>query len=283
MRIEILALVVAGVSSHECNHPTDENSWKFCCFDEQDDVLYQGSPVAFELDGVDYSSAEKYMMATKAVLLGDFKGSFNQILVEDDAAKLKKLGRNIGPFNGPVWSRLAEGVVYDGNMAKFYQNEDARNVLMDTEGFDLLFASEGLWGALGKGSEDRNLMTDCISGSSHTLSGPNKLGRTIQKIRGDYGKLVDAFSTIRESGCAEDIAIVDAIEGFLQGRKIDCRHWIQIAADTVRGGAPKPLDGLDEDVKNIIIEMAERRVRYCAFLSLQSTFNGRLAEIKPIP
>ena len=56
----------------------------------------------FEVDGVQYHTAEQYMMAQKAVLMGD-KATYREIMAAYDPREYKKLGRFInresfGPY-----------------------------------------------------------------------------------------------------------------------------------------------------------------------------------------
>ena len=70
------------------------------CFhnpDEENGYLSNWYPSPFTYRGTEYSSLEQYMMHQKAVAFGDGVTA-EKILATDDVAKVKALGREVGPL-----------------------------------------------------------------------------------------------------------------------------------------------------------------------------------------
>ena len=80
----------------------------------------------------EFTSAEQYMMASKANFFEDF-AMREQIMATNDPKKQKQFGRKVKNFNAEKWDFAARDVVLSGNMAKFSQNEDFYDHLMATE------------------------------------------------------------------------------------------------------------------------------------------------------
>ena len=85
----------------------------------------------FEVDGVEYSSLEQYMMHMKALLFGDAEAA-GKIMATDDPSQIKALGRTVTPFDSTVWAGRAQIIVYRGLMAKFGQDSELARKLDQT-------------------------------------------------------------------------------------------------------------------------------------------------------
>lgn len=85
----------------------------------------------FVVDGISFSSMEQFMMYQKAVCFGD-SGIADQILKTDDVARIKELGRLVSGYDDNHWNGVRQIVVYQGLMAKFSQNEDLKEQLLQT-------------------------------------------------------------------------------------------------------------------------------------------------------
>lgn len=151
----------------------------------------------FEIDGVEYSCAEQYMMAEKARLFEDER-TLDMIMDTDDPATQKKLGRLVENFDVDVWQDddtpngkpLCWNIVYRGTIAKFSQNEQLKRELFKTRGTTLVEASpyDKIWGiGLGEGDPGCN--------SRDTWLGMNWLGEVLTQAR-DHLMQIDRSSEV---------------------------------------------------------------------------------------
>ena len=85
----------------------------------------------FIIDGVTYSTAEKYMMAMKAKVFNDDE-IFQKIIQTDDPEIAKGLGRQVKGFDFTIWEKYRMAIVFNGNIAKFSQNEQLKHFLLST-------------------------------------------------------------------------------------------------------------------------------------------------------
>lgn len=101
----------------------------------------------FELDGVQYPSAEHYMMAEKARLFGD-EVTRSKIIEVSHPQKAKTLGRQVSGFQEDIWQQHRFEIVMRGNLAKFGQNDNLRTCLLNTKNRVLVEASprDRIWG-----------------------------------------------------------------------------------------------------------------------------------------
>ncbi len=107
----------------------------------------QWYPCLFTVDGQQYNCAEQYMMAQKANVFGD-KEVMRQILAETDQMTIKKLGRLVKNYDDGIWTEKRFQIVVEGNLAKFSQNDNLRNFLLNTDDKILVEASpkDTIWG-----------------------------------------------------------------------------------------------------------------------------------------
>ena len=131
----------------------------------------------FIIEGIRYETAEQYMMAKKALLAGDLRG-YTLIMNEPDPAKCKQLGRQVKGLDTSAWDRWKEEVVYHANLAKFSQNEHARQALLCTGDKILAEASpyDTIWG-IGMEASDPN------STNPAKWKGKNLLGKALMRVR----------------------------------------------------------------------------------------------------
>ncbi|MFG3049457.1 NADAR family protein [Kitasatospora sp. NPDC048239] len=110
-------------------------------------TLSQWWPGAFTVDGVEYATAEHWMMAGKARLFGDDE-IVPRILAARTPAEAKKLGRLVQGFDERVWTAKRFELVVEGNVAKFGQDQALRAYLLRTGGRVLVEASplDKVWG-----------------------------------------------------------------------------------------------------------------------------------------
>ena len=87
------------------------------------------------------------MMYQKAICFGD-EAVAEQILKTDDVARIKELGRLVSGYNENIWNGMRQLIVYEGLVAKFSQNEELKERLLQTG--DALLAEcavhDRIWG-----------------------------------------------------------------------------------------------------------------------------------------
>ena len=139
--------------------------------------LSQWYESAFVLDGVNYPTAEHYMMASKAKLFNDHESLAN-ILASQTPAEAKKLGRAVKNFDGEIWQRHAFDIVVQANIAKFSQNPELKAFLQTTGERILVEASplDTIWG-IGLGQDNPKAQ------DPQTWHGENLLGFALMQAR----------------------------------------------------------------------------------------------------
>ena len=117
------------------------------------------------------------MLASKARLFGD-NSALSAILATDDPREQKRIGRQVRHFDQDLWQKYCESIVFDGNLAKFSQNEDMRRALLHTSQRRLAEASPhvNLWG-IGLRACDHH------ASSTDTWRGSNLLGQILEYVR----------------------------------------------------------------------------------------------------
>lgn len=98
-------------------------------------------------NGIKFKSAEHYMMYQKAILFNDLD-SAEKILQSYSPREAKALGRKVKNFNPEYWDANKYTIVVNGNYAKFSQNSNLKQALLDTEDLQLVEASpfDKIWG-----------------------------------------------------------------------------------------------------------------------------------------
>jgi ribA/ribD-fused uncharacterized protein len=111
---------------------------------------------SFELDGNTYSCSEQYMMSEKARLFCDYD-NMNRIMQADSPKEMKALGRAVRNFDSSRWEAQCYQIVKGANKAKFSQNPELWQFLLQTNGRILVEASprDRIWGiGMGKTNPD---------------------------------------------------------------------------------------------------------------------------------
>lgn len=131
----------------------------------------------FSIDDVEYTSMEQYMMYKKAMCFQDFSIA-KEILVTQDVAQIKELGRLVSGYNDNIWSGMRQIVVYEGLKAKFLQNKNLRKQLVETK--DAILAEcavkDCIWG-IGLSMHDPKRL------NPEQWRGKNLLGYTLMMVR----------------------------------------------------------------------------------------------------
>lgn len=133
--------------------------------------------IGFEYKGIEYATAEHWMMAEKARLFHDSE-SLILILNSNTPEEAKALGRRVENFDDTVWKAKRESIVMNGNYLKFTQNASLRNYLLSTEEKVIVEASpyDRIWGVGLKSNNPRiNKIED--------WQGLNLLGYALMEVR----------------------------------------------------------------------------------------------------
>lgn len=139
--------------------------------------LSQWWPCSFTVDGDAYSSAEQFMMAEKARVMGDAE-TRAEILATHGPAAVKKLGRKVRNYDEAKWRAARFDVVVRGNIAKFASDDALRAFLLATGDAVLVEASpdDAVWG-IGLAEHDPEAK------DPRTWKGTNLLGFALMHAR----------------------------------------------------------------------------------------------------
>lgn len=148
--------------------------------------LSQWWPSPFTVDGVEYATAEHWMMASKARLFGDAEAE-RKAVAASSPAQTKKIGRLVRGFDDAVWQRERFAIVAEGSVHKFAAHADLRTFLLGTGNRVLVEASplDRVWG-IGLAADDERAMDPA------RWRGPNLLGFALMAARERLLSGVDA-------------------------------------------------------------------------------------------
>jgi len=147
------------------------------------DIYSQFHPSIFTVNDIEYNCCEQYMMHQKAILFDD-KASAAKIMSESSPKVIKSLGRKVRNFDDDVWVEKCRDVIFQGNLAKFSQNENFKRILLATGDNILAEASpsDRRYG-IGLGKSDRRAY------DPKCWRGTNWLGEAIMKVRDELNKV----------------------------------------------------------------------------------------------
>ena len=139
--------------------------------------LSQWYDCSFEIDGILYSTAEQYMMSQKALLFNDNETNL-KIMGSKAPKEYKQLGRQVKNFSPKLWDEKKFDIVVKGNLAKFSQNENLKQFLLNTKDKILAEASpyDKIWG-IGMAQDDKDIY------NPDKWKGENLLGKALMKVR----------------------------------------------------------------------------------------------------
>ncbi len=137
----------------------------------------QWFPFKFEEEGIEYKTAEHYMMAGKAKLFNDDK-ILEEILKSETPNQAKSLGRKVKNFDSKIWDEQKYEIVKRANFLKFSQNQKFKDFLLSTNNKILVEASpyDTVWG-IGM------LETDSKAQNPSLWNGENFLGFALMEVR----------------------------------------------------------------------------------------------------
>lgn len=126
---------------------------------------------------VTFNCSEQYMMWVKAILFND-RETATAILKEKSPREQKVLGRTVRGYDDVYWKACARELMVGGLMAKFTQNPDMRQQLLDTGDMILVEASpyDAVWG-VGLSADDPRIL------DQRNWLGTNWLGEVLMIVR----------------------------------------------------------------------------------------------------
>ncbi|WP_379066845.1 NADAR family protein [Mesorhizobium sp. UC22_110] len=129
------------------HQPSSDGRLTVSCFS-------QWWPSPFEVAGIQYRTAEHWMMAEKARLFGDNETRL-KIIGAFSPKQVKQFGREVRNFDGPCWDNNKERIVAEGSFEKFRQNPELTAFLLTTGEKVLVEASpvDRVWG-IGLAADD---------------------------------------------------------------------------------------------------------------------------------
>lgn len=131
----------------------------------------------FEVDGISYLTAEHYMMAEKARLFGD-KVSEQQAIDASNPGEAKTIGRSVKGFEEQIWLENRFSIVVAANIAKFSQNQQLKEFILNTNNRVLVEASplDKIWG-IGLAADDKR------ADNPNQWKGDSLLGFALMEVR----------------------------------------------------------------------------------------------------
>lgn len=136
-------------------------------------------PCSFEKDGVQWCTSEQYFMAQKAKAFKDDE-VYERILKSTNPKEQKDLGRQVRNFDAEEWAKISFDAMHEGVYAKFSQNEELKNLLLDKDfeekGFVEGSPFDDIWGVK---IDWRNEEVD----DETKWKGKNLLGKVLNKVR----------------------------------------------------------------------------------------------------
>lgn len=150
------------------------------CFNDpvgEMDFLSNWFVSSFKVAGHGYFAMEQYIAHQKALTFGDMEIA-EKVMRSYDFEEMKQLGRQVRNYNNNVWNGVRQIIVYEGLLAKFRQNSELKQKLLETGDALLAEAEEydSIWG-IGLSMEDaRNKNID-------DWVGQNLLGFALMQVR----------------------------------------------------------------------------------------------------
>ena len=142
----------------------------------------QGSPFSnfhqapFVRNNVRYVCNEQYIQSRKAELFDDDE-THAKIMQSSNPFEIKALGSRVKQFVKQRWEQLAKQVIKEACQAKFTQNADLLDILVDTDNKVIGEASKDPFWGIGKSLDDPNVLDNT------NWMGENLLGNTLMYLR----------------------------------------------------------------------------------------------------
>ena len=131
----------------------------------------------FTIDGMKFTSNEQYIMYRKCLLFND-TDSAKKVLETDDPQKLQDIGRTAKGYDQKLWNGSRQAIAMRGMLAKFEQDEDLKQKLLETSDAYLVecAVSDSIW-ACGIGLYDEARF------DQSRWTGTNILGFALMEVR----------------------------------------------------------------------------------------------------
>ncbi|KAK5117974.1 hypothetical protein LTR62_004018 [Meristemomyces frigidus] len=147
-------------------------------FEEPYGFMSQWYEAPFQVNGVNYQTAEMWMMIEKARLFGD-EETAKKMMGTTVPAEHQALGRKAQGFNREKWDQHKSRIVEEGNYHKFTkckEKPEMREMLLATGERELVEASptDRIWG-VGFGAADAE--------ANREKWGENRLGKAMMVVR----------------------------------------------------------------------------------------------------
>lgn len=135
-------------------------------------IFSQWAPSNFILNNQKFTCAEQWMMYNKALAFGD-KATALKIMATDSPKTMKALGKQVKGFTDDEWDKIKYEIVVQGSRAKFGQNPELRQQLLNTGNATLAELSpyDAIWGV------------GTSSPRPETWKGQNLLGKALMQVR----------------------------------------------------------------------------------------------------
>ena len=126
-----------------------------------------------------FFNSEQYFMFVKALVFGDIETA-KKILATKDPKKAKTLGREVKGYDDEIWNKMRYMIMVDANKAKYSQNKDLKELILNPEIADKGFVEaspiDGVWGIkLGE--------NDPLADDETKWKGQNLLGKALDETR----------------------------------------------------------------------------------------------------
>jgi hypothetical protein len=124
-----------------------------------------------------FNCAEQAMMYRKALTFNDDVAA-EKVLMANDPRDQKAIGRTIKNYSDEVWDKVKFDIVVENNYLKFSQNPAWKELLIFTNGYELVEASpyDKVWG-VGLGEDNPDVL------DKSKWQGQNLLGEAIEDAR----------------------------------------------------------------------------------------------------
>ena len=152
---------------------------------------------------VRYVCNEQYMMAHKAKLMGDQR-TYDKIMQETKPILIKKLGRQIQPWNQDKWNQFKYDIVLDATRYKVQQHTHIHKMLLETWTHDIAEAApyDLIWG-IGLSIKKAK--------AGAQWRGQNLLGEAWMQVRAEcYPTIIVPYRATNQPERAEQLRIFQA-------------------------------------------------------------------------